>query len=170
MAICAHEFWVVKHYHFKFAHTANWRKWWHKKKRREQLWSVWPTTLPPRPRTEGHLQHRPRKSHRWRQKQESENPLKLYSSPTCSFHSTKQVKEQEKGWSAGWVGACRWNGAFSYFAGWSQKQETPLGSQEFSHQGRTARSEKDILEMLWCLTCSIRQPFVEHWSVYKHEF
>lgn len=28
-------------------------------------------------------------------------PLILHSSPTCSFHSTKQIKEQEKGQSAG---------------------------------------------------------------------
>lgn len=50
-----------------------------------------------------------------------------------------------------------------------RKQETPLGSQELSHQGRPAGLEKDILEMLWCLTYFIRQPFVEHWSIYKHE-
>lgn len=86
-----------------------------------------------------------------------------------AFHSTKQIIEQEKGQSAEWAGECRWNGASFYFAVWSQKQETPLGSQEFSHQGRTVRLEKDILEMLWCLTYFIRQPFVDHWSIYKHE-
>lgn len=163
MAICAHEFWVVKHYQFKFAHTSNWRKWWHREKEGTAVIHLtYQCYLQD-------LQQRPRRSHRWMQKQESESPLKLHSSPTCSFQSTKQIREQEKGQSAGWAGACRWNGASSYFAGWSQKQETPLGSQELSHQGRTARLEKDILEMLWCLTYFIRQPFVQHWSIYKHE-
>jgi len=130
--------------------------------------SSWPRTLHPRPRIEGHLQNRPRKSNRrqkvqwWTQKKESDKPPKLHYSTTCTSHSTKQIIEQEQVQTARWAAACRWYGASSDFVGCSQKQETPLGSQELSPLERAASVENNILEMLWCLTHFIQQLFLSY--------
>lgn len=158
----------IKHYHFKFTHTLNWCKWLYKEKE---------GTVAIHSALEHYIQDLELKvifstglekvivdkkfSDEYRSKNLT-NPLKLHYSTTCSLQSTKQIIEQEKVQMARWAAACRWNGAFSCFVGWSQKQETQPGSQQPSPQERAARLDKKILEMLWCLTRFIKQLFVSH--------
>lgn len=158
---------VIKHYHFEFTHALNWCKWLYKEKE---------GTVVMHSDLKHYIQDLELKAissrglgkvidnikvQWWMQKQESDKPLKLHYSTTCSFQSTKQNIEQEKVQMTRWAAACRWNGASSYFVGWSQKRDPTGLSGTFSSR-KSARLEKNILNMLWCLTCFIKQLFVSY--------